>query len=116
MTISSSAPQVEMNLAGPLDQVNAWVAQWGSAAQILGGTILGICMVVVGIQIGAKAMASDNASSGTRQGISKLTVLALSGIVIGSALLVVPMLINIGKNSGTTPAPAEPAAAATAPV
>src|SRR5664279_2899309 len=33
--------------AAPLDQVNAWVAQWGTSLQILGGTILAICMVLV---------------------------------------------------------------------
>ena len=113
MTNLSSPPHVTVNLAGPLDQVNTWVSQWGTGAQILGGTILGICAIVVGIQIGTKAVANDNAS-GTRQGISKLTQVILAGIVIGAALLLVPMIVNIGKGSGT-PAPAEPAAAPTAP-
>ena len=111
----SSVRPVALNLAGPLDQVNTWVSQWGTGAQILGGTILGICAIIVGIQIGTKSVVSEGSSgTGTRQSISKLFQIALAGVVIGAALLLVPMLVNIGKGSGT-PAPAEPAAAPTAP-
>src|SRR6476659_7918172 len=110
----STAAETAANLAGPLDQVNTWVGQWGTGAQILGATILGICAIIVGIQIGTKSVASEGSSgTGTRQSISKLFQIALAGVVIGAALLLVPMLVNIGKGSGT-PAPAEPAPAATA--
>ena len=54
-TSASSATTVY--LAGPLDQVNTWVSQWGTSLQILGGTILAICMVLVGIKLGAKSVA-----------------------------------------------------------
>ena len=51
-------------LAGPLDQVNAWVTQWGTSLQLLGGTVLAICMVLVGIKLGAKSVASSGANTG----------------------------------------------------
>jgi len=110
--IAAVAPAA--TLAGPLDEFNTWLDQWGTALQAVGVTILGICAVVVGIQICTKALASDNAQAGTRQSISKLFVIALGGIVIGAALVLVPMVVNIGKKSGTTTAPADPPAA-TAP-
>ena len=95
-------------LAGPLDQINAWVAQWGTSLQILGGTILAICMVLVGIKLGAKSVASggSGANTGHREAFG-----AIAGVLIGAALIVVPLLIGVGSNSGTTPAPA-PAATA----
>jgi hypothetical protein len=100
-------------LAGPLDQINAWVAQWGTSLQILGGTILAICMVLVGIKLGAKSVASggSGANTGHREAFGAIFGLAIAGILIGAALIVVPLLIGIGSNSGTTPAPA-PAATA----
>lgn len=114
MSIGTSTSAGALVLAGPLDQINTWVGQWGTGAQILGGTILGICAVIVGIQIGTKSVVSEGGSgSGTRQSISKLFQIALAGVVVGAALLLVPMLVNIGKGSGT-PAPAEPAATAPA--
>lgn len=97
-------------LAGPLDQVNTWVSQWGTSLQILGGTILAICMVLVGIKLGAKSVASSGASTGHREAVGAIFGLAIAGVLIGAALIVVPILIGIGSNSGTTPAPA-PAAA-----
>jgi hypothetical protein len=102
-------------LAGPLDQINAWVAQWGTSLQVLGGTILAICMVLVGIKLGAKSVASGGSggSTGHREAFGAIFGLAIAGILIGAALIVVPLLIGIGSNSGTTPAPA-PAAAAVA--
>lgn len=116
MSMSASAPvETGVNLAGPLDQINTWVSQWGTGAQILGATILGICAIIVGIQIGTKSVVSEGSSgTGTRQSISKLFQIALAGVVIGAALLLVPMIVNIGKGSGT-PTPAEPVAATTAP-
>ena len=111
---TSTSAAAAVILAGPLDQINTWVGQWGTGAQILGGTILGICAIIVGIQIGTKSVVNEGGSgTGTRQSISKLFQIALAGVVIGAALLLVPMLVNIGKGSGT-PAPAEPTAA-TAP-
>ena len=99
--------------AGPLDQINAWVAQWGTSLQVLGGTILAICMVLVGIKLGAKSVAGggNGANTGHREAFGAIFGLAIAGILIGAALIVVPLLIGIGSNSGTTPAPA-PAATA----
>ena len=98
-------------LAGPLDQVHAWVSQWGTSLQVLGGIILAICMVLVGIKLGAKSVASNGASTGHREAIGAIFGLVIAAVLIGAALIVVPMLINIGSNSGTTPPPA-PAATA----
>ena len=100
-------------LAGPLDQVNAWVAQWGTSLQILGGTILAICMVLVGIKLGAKSVAGNGASTGHREAVGAIFGLLIAGVLIGAALIVVPLFIGVGSNSGTTPAsaPAAPAGA-----
>jgi len=110
---TGTAPANTGYLAGPLDQINAWVAQWGTSLQILGGTILAICMVLVGIKLGAKSVASggSGANTGHREAFGAIFGLAIAGILIGAALIVVPLLIGIGSNSGTTPAPA-PAATA----
>lgn len=122
MTIITTAPAATTGLtsvnttymAGPLDQINTWVAQWGTSLQVLGGTILAICMVLVGIKLGAKSVAG-NGSSGHREAFGAIFGLAIAGVLIGAALIIVPMLVGIGTNSGTTPAqpaPAEPTAAA----
>ena len=93
-------------LAGPLDQVNAWVSQWGTSLQILGGTILAICMVLVGIKLGAKSVASNGASTGHREAVGAIFGLVIAGVLIGAALIIVPLFVGVGSNSGTTPAPA----------
>ena len=98
-------------LAGPLDQVNTWVTQWGTSLQILGGTILAICMVLVGIKMGAKSVASNGASTGHREAVGAIFGLAIAGVLIGAALIIVPLFVGVGSNSGTTPAPAPPPAA-----
>src|SRR5450755_1625187 len=100
-------------LAAPLDQVNTWVSQWGTSLQVLGGTILAICMVLVGIKLGAKSVASQGASSGHREAIGSIFGLLMAGVLIGAALIIVPIFISVGSNSGTTtPPPAAPAATA----
>ena len=100
-------------LAGPLDQVNAWVAQWGTSLQILGASVLAICVVLVGIKLGAKSVASQGASTGHREAIGSIVGLVIAGVLIGAALIIVPLFVGVGSNSGTTPPPA-PAPAATA--
>ena len=95
-----------MYLAGPLDQVNAWVAQWGTSLQILGGTILAICMVLVGIKLGAKTVASNGSSTGHREAVGSIFGLLIAGVLIGAALIVVPLFIGVGSGSGAAPAPA----------
>jgi len=100
------APGNTTYLAGPLDQVNTWVSQWGTSLQVLGGIILAICMVLVGIKLGAKSVASNGSSTGHREAIGAIFALVIAAVLIGAALIVVPMLIGIGSNSGTTPAPA----------
>ena len=97
--------------AAPLDQVNAWVSQWGTSLQVLGGTILAICMVLVGIKLGAKSVASNGASTGHRETIGAIFGLVIAGVLIGAALIIVPLFVGVGSNSGTTPPPA-PAATA----
>ena len=99
--------------AAPLDQVNAWVSQWGTSLQVLGGTILAICMVLVGIKLGAKSVASNGASTGHREAVGAIFGLVIAGVLIGAALIIVPLFVGVGSNSGTTP-PATPAPAATA--
>ena len=99
--------------AAPLDQVNAWVAQWGTSLQVLGGTILAICMVLVGIKLGAKSVASNGASTGHREAVGAIFGLVIAGVLVGAALIIVPLFVGVGSNSGTTP-PAAPAPAATA--
>lgn len=95
--------------AAPLDQVNAWVSQWGSSLQILGASVLAICVVLVGIKLGAKSVASQGASTGHREAVGAIFGLVIAGVLIGAALIIVPLFVGVGSNSGTTPAPAPPA-------
>ena len=95
--------------AGPLDQVNVWVSQWGTSLQVLGGSVLAICVVLVGIKLGAKSVASQGASTGHREAIGSIVGLVIAGVLIGAALIIVPLFVGVGSNSGTTPTPAPPA-------
>jgi hypothetical protein len=118
ITAESAALTVRLSVnttytAAPLDQVNTWVAQWGTSLQVLGGTILAICMVLVGIKLGAKSVASNGASTGHREAVGAIFGLVIAGVLIGAALIIVPLFVGVGSNSGTTP-PAAPAPAATA--
>ena len=118
ITAESAALTVRLSVnttdtAAPLDQVNAWVSQWGTSLQVLGGTILAICMVLVGIKLGAKSVASNGASTGHREAVGAIFGLVIAGVLIGAALIIVPLFVGVGSNSGTTP-PAAPAPAATA--
>ena len=118
ITAESAALTVRLSVnttytAAPLDQVNAWVSQWGTSLQILGGTIIAICMVLVGIKLGAKSVASTGASTGHREAVGAIFGLLIAGVLVGAALIIVPLLVGVGSNSGTTP-PAAPAPAATA--
>ena|ERR1700712_481547 len=110
-TLTGQTPAVTTYLAGPLDQVNTWVSQWGTALQVLGIAILGICMVLVGIKLGTKAVVSSGgANTGNREAVGAIFTLLVAGILVGAALIIVPIFVSVGTNSGTTPAPAQPAA------
>jgi len=107
---TGQAPAMTTYLAGPLDQVNAWVSQWGTALQVLGIAILGICMVLVGIKLGTKAVVSSGgANTGNREAVGAIFTLLVAGILVGAALIIVPIFVSVGSNSGSTPAPAQPA-------
>ena len=95
-------------LAGPLDGVNAWMSQWGTALQVLGGTVLAICMVLVGIKLGAKTVTGGSGGGGHREAVGSIFGLAIAGVLISAALIIVPILVGIGSNSGTPSAPAVP--------
>ena len=112
LTVRSSATTTY--LAGPLDQVNSWVAQWGTSLQILGASVLAICVVLVGIKLGAKSVASQGASTGHREAIGSIVGLVIAGVLIGAALIIVPLFVGVGSNSGITPPPV-PAAPTTGP-
>ena len=108
LTVRSSANTTYT--AAPLDQVNAWVAQWGTSLQILGASVLAICMVLVGIKLGAKSVASNGASTGHREAVGAIFGLVIAGVLIGAALIIVPLFVGVGSNSGTTPPAPAPAA------
>lgn len=103
-TPAGPAPASTMTyLAGPLDGVNAWVSQWGTALQVLGGTLLAICMILVGIKLGAKSVASSGPNTGQREAVGAIFGLLIAGVLIGAALIIVPIFISVGSNSGSTP-------------
>ena len=85
-------------LAGPLDAVNTWMSQWGTALQVLGGTVLAICMVLVGIKLGAKTVTGGPAGGGGHpEAVGSIFGLAVAGVLIGAALVIVPILIGVGS-------------------
>ena len=78
--------------------------------QILGASVLAICVVLVGIKLGAKSVASQGTSTGHREAIGSIVGLVIAGVLIGAALIIVPIFIGVGSNSGTTPPAPAPAA------
>ena len=112
--LDTAAGSTTVYLAGPLDAVNAWMSQWGTSLQVTGGIILAICMVLVGIKLGAKTVVSNGTSSGSgnREAVGAIFGLAIAGVLIGAAMIVVPLLVSMGSNSGTPTAPPAPAAPA----
>lgn len=111
MTPTTDVPE-PIYTAAALDEVNAWVAQWGTELQILGIAFLGLCAVALGMKQGAKSVVSGGAGGGQRETVGAVFGLVIAGVLIGAALILVPIFVRAGENSGTTtPAPA-PAAAA----
>lgn len=102
-TGSRASTQV-VQLAGPLDQITEWVTEWGTALKLLGGAVLVICMVLVGIKLGAKSVTNGGAgaNTGQREALGAIFGLLIAGVLIGGALIIVPLFIGVGENSGAT--------------
>ena len=49
-------------------------------------------MVLVGIKLGAKSVASNGANTGQREAVGAIFGLLIAGVLIGAALIIVPML------------------------
>lgn len=89
-------------LAGPLDGVTTWVSQWGTGLQLLGGAVLAVCIVIVGIKLGAKAtVSSSGGGSGHRDALGAIFGLAVAGVLIGAGLILAPIFIGVGSATGT---------------
>lgn len=101
--------------ADVLDPIRTWITPWVPALQALGAVFIAGCLVIIGMRAGAASAASNHSggsggSSGLRNTLGSVGLLAIAGILIGAALILAPLFINIGSGSNTTPAPA-PAAA-----
>lgn len=90
-----------------LTGITDWISQWGPQLQILGGIILGLAAIVLGTRSGAKsAVSGGSGGSNTRETFSSLLGLLIGALIVGAALIVVPMLIEAGSSSGNVPPPA----------
>ena len=96
--------------ADVLDPIRNWISPWVPALQVLGGVFIAGCLVVIGMRAGAASAASNHGggsgSSGLRNTLGSVGLLALGGIIIGAALVLAPLFIDTGTKSNTTPAPA----------
>ena len=103
--------------ADVLDPIRNWITPWVPALQVIGGVFIAGCLVVIGMRAGAASAASSHGSgtgsSGLRNTLGSVGLLAIAGIIIGAALILAPLFITIGSGSNTTPAPAPAAAEAT---
>jgi hypothetical protein len=79
-------------VAAPLDGVNTWVNQWGPSLQI--------CVIVVGIKLGARSAVSSAGGSGMRETMGSVFGLLLAGLLIGGALILGPIFIGVGQATG----------------
>lgn len=87
-------------VAAPLDGVNTWVNQWGPSLQIFGAAVLVICVIVVGIKLGARSAVSSAGGSGMRETMGSVFGLLLAGLLIGGALILGPIFIGVGQATG----------------
>ena len=117
MTMWLTGPQDHDLLyrADVLDPIRTWITPWVPALQLLGGVFIAGCLVIIGMRAGAASAASNHSgsssgTSGLRNTLGSVGLLALGGILIGAALILAPLFINTGSGSNTTPVPA-PAAA-----
>jgi len=58
-------------LAGPLDQVNAWSRSGAPRCKSWAGRSRDFGMVLVGIKLGAKSVASNGAGTGHREAVGR---------------------------------------------
>lgn len=87
-------------VAAPLDGINTWLTQWGTSLQGLGAIVLVICVVVVGIKLGARSAVSSGGGSGMRETMGSVFGLVLAGLLIGGALILGPIFVGVGKATG----------------
>lgn len=87
-------------VAAPLDGINTWLTQWGTSLQGLGAIVLVICVVVVGIKLGARSAVSSGGGSGMRETMGSVFGLVLAGLLIGGALILGPIFIGVGQATG----------------
>lgn len=91
-------------VAGPLDPVLNWMQQWQSQFQLGGIIILACAAVFLGVKTGTKSAVSNN-NNGMRDTVSSATGVVIGAVIVGAALILIPLLAQVGKDSGTTPAP-----------
>lgn len=87
-------------VAAPLDGVNTWLTQWGTSLQGLGAIVLVICVVIVGIKLGARTAVSSGGGSGMRETMGSVFGLVIAGLLIGGALILGPIFIGVGQATG----------------
>ena len=74
--------------------------QVGSFVRNAGLLILAICVVLVGIVVGAKAVSSRDGGGGIREALSSLSGLLIAGLIIGGGATLVGFAMQFGGELG----------------
>lgn len=85
----------------PLDQVKTFLEPWATGLIAVGVVFLGACGTVIGMKIGARAASAKRGEGGQRESLGAVAGLALAGVVIGAAVIVVGLAVKVGQNAGT---------------
>ena len=74
--------------------------QVGSFVRNAGLLILAICVVLVGVVVGAKAVSSRDGGGGIREALSSLSGLLIAGLIIGGGATLVGFAMQFGGELG----------------
>lgn len=74
--------------------------QIGTFVRNAGLLILAICVVAVGVVVGAKSVSSKDGGGGIREALSSLSTLLIAGLIIGGGATLVGFAMQFGGELG----------------
>ena len=85
----------------PLDPVLKFLEPWSNGLLAVGVIFLGGCGTFIGMKIGVRSAAAKRGESGHRESLGAVFGLALAGLVMGGAAIVVALAVKLGQGAGT---------------
>ncbi len=87
-------------LAGPVEQVTAYIKPWTTGMIVLGAVILGGCLAWAAVSMGARAAAAKKGdNTHMREGIGKIVAILFAGFFLGMSLIVIALAIKLGQSA-----------------